>query len=387
MGLFNNFPYMDLSNLNLDFILKKLKELNNYVNSAAQDAETSVNAKEDAVAAKEAAQLSAENAAASEESAGQSAESAQNYAEHIADPVGGLVTGWLDDNITPTTPPVDASLTIQGAAADSAKVGQEISDLKSQISTLSSISREVKLAMDTLFSKMAVKDDDTYSSEYGTIHAWATAINVISISAVFDQGDNEFYLDTTLEDLKQYLTVTASYDDGTSGVVRTYTLNGELSAGNNTVIVSYGGKSTTFIVTVNNGWDVTPNLANATKGRASTNYTYDPITKALRVYSSTPATYHAIWYPFTMDSGYEYHLSTGITVTKGKAMIYFTANANNSSSLDSTPTYSESQEEVTKVLSYNANVGRMYFTCTWSTAEDGDVTYSSFKIIKVPVGE
>ena len=286
-----------------------------------------------------------------------------------------------------TVPRIDQTLTVHGAAADSAKVGQEISDLKSQISSLSSIPREVKLAMDTLFSKIAVKDDDTYSSEYGTIHAWATAINVLSISAVFDQGDNEFYLDTTLEDLKQYLTVTASYDDGTSGVVSTYTLSGELSAGNNTVTVEYGGKSTTFTITVINGWNVTPNLTTATKGRSSTQYTYNPTANTLRVYTTTAATYHAIWYPFTMESGYEYHLSTGITVTKGKAMIYFTANANNSSSLDSTSTYSESQEEVTKVLSYNANVGRLYFTCTWSTSEVGDITYSNFKIIKVPVGE
>jgi hypothetical protein len=59
--------------------------------------------------------------------------------------------------------------------------------------------------MDTLFSKIAVKDDNTYSLEYGTIHAWATAINVLSILRFSVKVTNEFYLDTTLDDLKETL--------------------------------------------------------------------------------------------------------------------------------------------------------------------------------------
>ena len=43
------------------------------------------------------------------------------------------VSDWMDENLTPTTPVVDTSLTVSGAAADSKKVGDEISDLKSQV--------------------------------------------------------------------------------------------------------------------------------------------------------------------------------------------------------------------------------------------------------------
>lgn len=47
--------------------------------------------------------------------------------------VATAVGDWLDENITPTAPVVDASLTISGAAADAKKTGDELSDLKSEI--------------------------------------------------------------------------------------------------------------------------------------------------------------------------------------------------------------------------------------------------------------
>lgn len=54
------------------------------------------------------------------------------------------VADWMDDNLTPTTPVVDASLTVQGAAADAKKTGDEISDLKSQIGSLANLETSVK---------------------------------------------------------------------------------------------------------------------------------------------------------------------------------------------------------------------------------------------------
>lgn len=40
--------------------------------------------------------------------------------------IPGLVTSWLDDNIGPTTPAIDKSLKVEGAGADSKKVGDEL---------------------------------------------------------------------------------------------------------------------------------------------------------------------------------------------------------------------------------------------------------------------
>lgn len=55
------------------------------------------------------------------------------------------VSDWMDDNLTPTTPVVDASLTVSGAAADAKKTGDEISELKSAL-------RETKEVTGTLIA-------------------------------------------------------------------------------------------------------------------------------------------------------------------------------------------------------------------------------------------
>lgn len=58
------------------------------------------------------------------EKAEDEADIAQDYANHIADPVSGLVTAWLADNITnPSSPPVDTSLSVAGSAADARITG------------------------------------------------------------------------------------------------------------------------------------------------------------------------------------------------------------------------------------------------------------------------
>lgn len=75
---------------------------------------------------------------------------------------------------------------------------------------------------------------------------------LLSISADFEQGSATIYDTDDLDDLKQYLTVTATYEGGVTAVVpaANYTLSGSLTEGTSTITVSYGGKTTTFSVTV-----------------------------------------------------------------------------------------------------------------------------------------
>ena len=55
----------------------------------------------------------------------------ENNPDVITDSAVQGVTDWLEENITqPTTPVIDASLSVGGAAADAKKTGDEISDLK-----------------------------------------------------------------------------------------------------------------------------------------------------------------------------------------------------------------------------------------------------------------
>jgi len=61
----------------------------------------------------------------------QAKETADSAMEQAISAVPGAVADWLEDNVTPTTPVVDASLSIAGAAADAKAAGDGIADLKS----------------------------------------------------------------------------------------------------------------------------------------------------------------------------------------------------------------------------------------------------------------
>ena len=141
----------------------------------------------------------------------------------------------------------DTTLALSGMAADSKKVGDELSDLKSQINN--GIPYAVKLALDNIIQNVAFKNDDVYSADLATVHAWATSINVTSISAVYTQGGTVYDTDS-LDDLKADLVVTANYDNGTSSVVSGYTLSGNLDSATSTITVTYEDKTTTFTVNV-----------------------------------------------------------------------------------------------------------------------------------------
>lgn len=71
-------------------------------------------------------------------------------------------------------------------------------------------------------------------------------VTLSSISATYNGGDAA--VGTAVTDLTG-IVVTAHYSDGTSEAVTGYTLSGTIAEGSNTVTVSYGGKTTTFIVT------------------------------------------------------------------------------------------------------------------------------------------
>jgi hypothetical protein len=66
-----------------------------------------------------------------------------------------------------------------------------------------------------------------------------------SISAVYSGGD--VAVGTAVSDLTG-IVVTAHYSDGTSETVTGYTLSGTIAEGENTITVSYGGKTTTITV-------------------------------------------------------------------------------------------------------------------------------------------
>lgn len=111
------------------------------------------------------------------------------------------------------------------------------------------MTNDAKNALLAIFQKVAYVDNDG-QSYYNELQEALFNVTVLSITAVFEQGTAVIYTDDTLDDLKEYLTVTANYDDGTTGTVTTYELSGTLTAGTSTITVTYSDKTTTFNVTV-----------------------------------------------------------------------------------------------------------------------------------------
>ena len=128
-------------------------------------------------------------------------------------------------------------------------LGTELTSLKEDIENISGISDDVKVALLDCFAHVAW--DGTDGQEY--IDALENALyppaELVSISAVYTQTGTVYDTDS-LDSLKADLVVTAHYDDSTTATVTTYTLSGTLTEGTSAITVSYGGKTTTFNVTV-----------------------------------------------------------------------------------------------------------------------------------------
>lgn len=144
----------------------------------------------------------------------------------------------------------DTTLTVEGRAADAKKTGDEIAQLKDDISQIvPGLSDEAKTALLDCFQHVAWLDHD--ADYYQRLsNALYSSQDVISISAVFNSGSAVLYPDTSLDDLKVFLTVTATYGDSHSAEVTSYALSGSLAIGENTITVSYRKKITTFTVTI-----------------------------------------------------------------------------------------------------------------------------------------
>lgn len=110
------------------------------------------------------------------------------------------------------------------------------------------ISGSVKTALLNLLQHVAYTDANgqTY---YNALSNALNSASLSSISAVYTQSGTVYTTDS-LDSLKSNLVVTATYSDNTTATVSDYTLSGTLTEGTSTITVTYGGKTTTFNVTV-----------------------------------------------------------------------------------------------------------------------------------------
>lgn len=134
-------------------------------------------------------------------------------------------------------------------AAETATAAAEAAE-EAAASIIPGLSDDAKEALLACFRNVAWINDQGqtyYDALYDALYSSKT---LLTIEAVFNQGSAVIYADDTLDDLKQYLTVTAYYNDQTSAVVTNYSLLGTLDVGTSTITVFYGNVSDTFEVTV-----------------------------------------------------------------------------------------------------------------------------------------
>ena len=153
------------------------------------------------------------------------------------------------DNIPESFVDVDSTLTQAGDAADAKKTGDEIAGLKSAISQGSGLTEDVKQALLALLEKVAYVDDDGQDLYDALEEALYPPADLSSISAVYTQTGTITNWNI-LDDLKTDLVVTAHFSNGTTQTVSNYALSGSLTEGTCVITVSYGGKTTTFNVSV-----------------------------------------------------------------------------------------------------------------------------------------
>jgi len=199
------------------------------------------------------------------------------------------VEDWLDDHPEATTTVQDGSITKAKLDSNLQSTVDDVTELKSALNQMTPvatssdigkalivesiadgkpkswrygeaggniISDELKAALLQLASKIAYIDTngkDYYDDLYDALYPTA---NLISIAAVFTQGEVTIYNTDSIDSLKQYLLVTAYYDNGTSSVLsaNNYTLNGSLAVGSSIITASYNGKTDNFNVVVTDGF-------------------------------------------------------------------------------------------------------------------------------------
>ena len=167
--------------------------------------------------------------------------------------IGGVYGGA----VTSTT------FTEHGVPADDFAVGQALAEkadtddvdaIDTRVTALESgsgggLTADIKAALLACFRNVAWINDDGQDFYDALESALNPPAGLASISAVYTQSGT-VYDTASLDSLKSDLVVTAHYDNATTQVITNYALSGTLTEGTSTITVSFGGKTTTFNVTV-----------------------------------------------------------------------------------------------------------------------------------------
>lgn len=136
------------------------------------------------------------------------------------------------------------------------------------------------------------------ATNWSTYASYMQEDNISSVSCTYTQSGTVYNTDD-IDILRDDLVVTVNYDDNTSETITNYLLTGKLFVGTSTITVTYGGKTTTFTITVTanpnliHSWDFTSGLT-------------DSIGSVVASLSSSGVTQDSSGLSITSTSGYCY---------------------------------------------------------------------------------
>lgn len=201
--------------------------------AAEQAAEVTANAAVDAARGADEAGNAAANAAAAEQNANRAYEETDRLAKSVA-VLEESASRHANDAYNSAAEANAAAKRAEEAAAGAGQNPTQGGLTTAQVHALEGVLRIVKYESDPTGAFAAFYD------AFGIV-----AKVLVSISATYDGG--EVAVGTALTELDG-ITVTATYSDGSAEAVIGYTLTGEIAEGNNTITVSYGGKTATITV-------------------------------------------------------------------------------------------------------------------------------------------
>ena len=159
MPFFDHYPYTNFHNVNLDWVLQAVKSWGAMVE---QNNLNFINLEAANQSFKEYVTNYLTNLDVQEEINNKLDEMLRSGAltQYFAPYIQTDVSDWLENNLTPTSPPVDASLTIAGAAADAKATGDAIETMSKRES---GVPAELRSTLASLVRTMGFDGDSDYA--------------------------------------------------------------------------------------------------------------------------------------------------------------------------------------------------------------------------------
>lgn len=167
----------------------------------------------------------------------------------LADEVA-VVQAWAETTTSITVSPATASVSSASPTAQLSAVttpaGGAVTWASSNTAVATVSNTGLVTAVGNGTATITATSGNVSASCAVTVSGFST---LTGIEATYTQSGT-VYDTASLDDLKNDLVVTGTYDDSSTETITDYTLSGTLAAGTSTITVSYGGKTDTFSVTV-----------------------------------------------------------------------------------------------------------------------------------------